>query len=321
VRRLYQSPDVRLQLRREVNFGCAVCGSPYLKYHHFDPAYSESPHQNPAGMIALCATHSDFADRGRFSVDELRELKRNPFLSSPEVVARDFGWLRNELILLAGGFYVNPRVFLRLEGRDIIWFNRDEDSNLLMNLDIRDATDRPVILMEDNDWLEIGAADGIDDIRLKPGGYELTVRASQLGVFFSIRFRNFDQQTLKNLGEEMGMRLEQRTGPQGPVGPFGEASSEDLRRIIEGCEPGPQRESLLMQIELNRMIARMPTRWDILTQNIHSWPVTVCTVKAKLEHPCRVYLSPGQENVAGWRAGHTIGVESAVVWDVHCGDH
>lgn len=318
--RIYQSPDVRLQLRREVNFGCAICGSPYLKYHHFDPPYRERPHQDPAGIIALCARHSDFADRERYSVEYLRELKRNPYLSSPQVVARKFGWLRNELILLAGGFYYNPRVFLRLEGCDIVWFNRDENNSLLINLDIRDASDHPVILMSDNDWLEIGAADGIDDIKLKPGGYALTVKASQLGILFSIEFRNFDQETLKKLGQKADMRWEQRPGPQVLIGPFGKVSPEDLERMVASCEPGPAREALLFQIELYKMIPKMLTRWDILTQTIHSWPVTVCTMSAKLKYPCQVHILPGKENVGGWSAGHTLGIQSEVVWDLYCDD-
>jgi hypothetical protein len=253
-------------------------------------------------------------------VEELRELKRNPYLSSPQVVAREFGWLRNELILLAGGFYYNPRVFLRLEGRDIVWFNRDENNSLLMNLDIRDASDHPVILMSDNDWLEVGVADGIDDIKLKPGGYALTVKASQLGIFFSIEFRNFDQEALKELGQKADMRWEQRPGLQGLIGPFWKVSPEDLERIVASCEPGPARETPLFLIELNEMILKTPTRWDILTQTIHSWPITVCAMRAKLKYPCPVHIFPGEENVGGWPAGHTLGIESGVVWDIYCDD-
>jgi hypothetical protein len=59
--------ETRKALRREVNFGCPVedCGVPYLEYHHFDPRFSERPHHDLPGMVALCPTHHGFADGGR----------------------------------------------------------------------------------------------------------------------------------------------------------------------------------------------------------------------------------------------------------------
>lgn len=47
---------VRRQLRREAHFGCAICGSPILDYHHIIP-WSEKQHHDPEHMVALCPTH------------------------------------------------------------------------------------------------------------------------------------------------------------------------------------------------------------------------------------------------------------------------
>ena len=41
-------------LRREVGFGCPVCRSPFLTWHHFDPPYHVEEHWRHEGMIALC---------------------------------------------------------------------------------------------------------------------------------------------------------------------------------------------------------------------------------------------------------------------------
>lgn len=303
--------EVRRELRREVNFKCPICGSPFLTWHHFDPPWKEREHHNPDGMIALCAECHGFADQGKYTKTQLRELKRNP---NPSL--RKFGWQRNELVIFAGGFYVNPRVFLRLKGCDIVWFNRDESSNLLLNLDIRDASDRSVILIEDNDLIEYDAVDEIGDIEIKPHGQELTMRVSELGIYFSIRFKNCEPEELKELGRKWDMKLEQPPGVQVPIGPFGQVSPEDLERILGRYESGPERNSILSQIELNEMIADSPTRWDLLVQSIRRWPVTVCTMGLKLQHPLPVNIRPGQESVGGWGAGHTIGVGSGVVWDI-----
>lgn len=72
-------PDrVRRALRSEVGFGCPVdgCGSPYLTYHHFDPPRRLRDHNEPQGMIALCRKHHDDAGGGAFTLEQLKDLKR-----------------------------------------------------------------------------------------------------------------------------------------------------------------------------------------------------------------------------------------------------
>src|SRR4029079_15500764 len=95
--------DVRKQLRREVQFGCPVsgCANPYLEYHHFDPPWREKHHHNPEGMLALCAEHHRKADAGAFTVEQLREMKKE----SPNTVRGRFNWLRNELLAVVGGSF------------------------------------------------------------------------------------------------------------------------------------------------------------------------------------------------------------------------
>jgi hypothetical protein len=53
---------VKEKLRTEVGYGCPICRSPFLTWHHFDPPYRVRPHNDPEGMIALCREHSDEAD-------------------------------------------------------------------------------------------------------------------------------------------------------------------------------------------------------------------------------------------------------------------
>ena len=41
-------PDlVKVTLRTEVGYGCPICRSPFLTWHHFDPPYSVRPHNDP----------------------------------------------------------------------------------------------------------------------------------------------------------------------------------------------------------------------------------------------------------------------------------
>ncbi|WVV46823.1 hypothetical protein THH46_16005 [Pseudomonas sp. NA13] len=70
--------SVMLALRSEVGFGCPVkdCGNPYLEYHHFDPPVSVRAHNEPQGMIALCAQHHKKADGGAYTNEQLHALKK-----------------------------------------------------------------------------------------------------------------------------------------------------------------------------------------------------------------------------------------------------
>jgi len=48
-----------------------------LKWHHFDPPWREKQHFNPEGMIALCNRHTDQADGGAYTKEQLRNFKKS----------------------------------------------------------------------------------------------------------------------------------------------------------------------------------------------------------------------------------------------------
>jgi hypothetical protein len=283
----------------------------------FCPTWAECHHFDPKGMIALCSLHADWADGCQYTKEQLREFKRAPYLSSPQVWTSQTSWLRRELILFAGGFHVNPRVFLRLEGRDVVWYNRDEKGHLLLNLDIRDENDRSVVLMEDNTWRIIGAVDGIEDIEARPRGRSLTVRAEKkLGIYFRITFDECGKEKLRKLCRDYDMRMDQRPGLQEPVGPFDQLSPESQERILSRLKPGPERNLVLLQLQMNEMLSQIPTRWESLAQAIQNkWPVTVCTMRLKMRW-LSLHIHPGKEKARGWRANHTISFDSGAVWDI-----
>jgi hypothetical protein len=158
--------EVRQQLRREVGFGCAVtgCGSPYLYWHHFDPPWKEHQHHDPEGMIALCGEHHAKADVGAYTKEQLRTLKRE---AEERETGGRFDWMRNRLLAVVGGnFYYETPVILRIRGAPIIWFNRDADEHLLLNLRMPTTSGERRAVIEDNYWL-VGAP---EDVECPPSG-------------------------------------------------------------------------------------------------------------------------------------------------------
>jgi hypothetical protein len=69
--------DVARALRRESRFGCAICGSPFLTYHHIVP-WEEERHFRTEDMMALCPNCHARVGSGRMTKDKQYNYKHNP---------------------------------------------------------------------------------------------------------------------------------------------------------------------------------------------------------------------------------------------------
>jgi len=177
--------DVIRALRTEVGFGCPVpnCGNPYLEWHHFDPPFAIESHHRPEGMIALCAEHHKKADAGAYTVEQLREFKLNR--TNAERVRGTFDWLRNDLLAVVGGiFYHETLRVLVVDGQEIVWFNRDADGYLRLNIRVPSLTAESRAIIEDNVWSNIGTP---VDLRSPPSGKSLEIRYAS-GDRLSVEF-------------------------------------------------------------------------------------------------------------------------------------
>jgi len=141
---------VKRILRREVGFGCPICRSPFLTWHHFAPPRRVLAHDNPEGMIALCREHHDEADQGHYSPDELRQLKNSGL--SADTVKGDFpSWMKASLLVRVGGSYIGGcRNVIAVEHRPIIRLTQNEAGLLSLSFVLSDARCEPVAVMEDN---------------------------------------------------------------------------------------------------------------------------------------------------------------------------
>ena len=149
--------EIRRALRREVGFGCPIpgCASPYLEWHHFDPPWREREHHELTGMIALCSDHHPKADAGAYTKAQLISFKSNP--RRDEIEGR-FDWLRNRLLAVVGGcFYYETLTVFEYRSTPIIWFRRDDDGHLLLNLKMLSKSVDERLLVEDSFWMAKGA--------------------------------------------------------------------------------------------------------------------------------------------------------------------
>jgi 2-keto-4-pentenoate hydratase/2-oxohepta-3-ene-1,7-dioic acid hydratase in catechol pathway len=75
--------EIRDRLRREENFRCPCCSSPFLTFHHFDPPWESEHVHNEAAIIAVCPRWHGFCDGQNYSIRQAKELTSNPPKSPP----------------------------------------------------------------------------------------------------------------------------------------------------------------------------------------------------------------------------------------------
>jgi hypothetical protein len=147
-----------MALAEEVGFGCPVegCGIPYLTWHHFDPPWKERQHHDPRGMIALCEPHHSAADVGAYTSEQLREMKAQGRDRARALEGR-FEWRRRNLLAVVGGLFLyEVPVAVRLQQTPLIWFNRDDKHQLLLNVAMPSTVEEPRLRIDDNFWIEVG---------------------------------------------------------------------------------------------------------------------------------------------------------------------
>lgn len=71
--------DVKRTVRQRCRFGCVVCGSAIIQYHHFDPPYEEAVEHKAEGITLLCGGHHDEATRGLLSMTTVQRKNAAPY--------------------------------------------------------------------------------------------------------------------------------------------------------------------------------------------------------------------------------------------------
>jgi len=179
-------------LRNEVGFGCPVhdCGNPYLEYHHFDPPVHITPHNNPEGMIALCAQHHKKADGCVYTNEQLHEFKKNKVHS--KCVQGNLDWLRRDFLYIVGGnlFYETP-IPVQIDGYNVVSFKRDAVGYQRLSINMLSLMAEERIIIDENSWENIG--DPLD-LRSPPQGKELEVTYRN-GDYLYLRFTEVNDGT------------------------------------------------------------------------------------------------------------------------------
>lgn len=262
---------VRRELRKEVGFACPIegCGSPYLTYHHFDPPWAVEEHHDPEGMIALCLQHHKEADVGTYTDEQLRSLKEKDAAHS--YVSGRFNWRREDTLIIAGSnYFIGSPTILEIEGRKLIWFQKNEDGFDTVNMDLYARNGQLVFQMRNNEWV---VTPSLDNIEAPPSGRSLKVRCKRHKISVDLDFSQCDISDVKKRASKIAWN----------------STVESVK------EQNRHRPDILPKVVFEEELEkRVSSVIDYVEKNIGASDFLLCEVSLSMVHPIQLKLSPAK---------------------------
>ncbi|HKR57440.1 MAG TPA: HNH endonuclease signature motif containing protein, partial [Candidatus Nitrosopolaris sp.] len=143
--------QIQRQLRKECQYGCAMCGCPLLRYAHIVP-YHRIQAFLPENMIPLCPSHYEKYDKGELSDSLLRDAKRNPHnrlhpLDGLLVDAKEMS------INVGKCRFIDTYRILVVNDFDLITITRDSGKYILLDINFFDKTNNLIATISENSWV------------------------------------------------------------------------------------------------------------------------------------------------------------------------
>ncbi|HET7147219.1 MAG TPA: HNH endonuclease signature motif containing protein [Candidatus Nitrosopolaris sp.] len=177
--------QIQRQLKKECSFGCALCGSPLLKYAHIVP-YNRIQAFLPENMIALCPPHHGNYDNGDLSESYLRDAKRDPH---NKIHPQDAFFVESQdlVINIAKSKFINTHRVLVIDDFDLITVSRDNGKYLLLDINFFDKINTLVATVLENSWVSESSFGW--KINYSPQKF-LTIQNPQRNAIFEITIEN-----------------------------------------------------------------------------------------------------------------------------------
>lgn len=181
--------QIQKQLRRDVSYGCAICGCPILEYAHIVP-YTNVQTFLPENMIALCPFHHIEYDNGEVSVSALYDAKNNPHNKIHERHA--FIIQSHDMAINIGKCkFVNTSRILVIDDFDIISIKREDGRYMLLDINFFDKLNNLIAIVSENTWTAEKRRNSRDwSISYKPK--HLTIQNQSKNIRFEAKIQGND---------------------------------------------------------------------------------------------------------------------------------
>lgn len=182
----------KLAIRQRCGFGCVICGTGIIQYHHFMPEYKDAISHDPSGITLLCPTCHTKAGASIITREQVIEANINPWCQKNSY-SRDAFYLGNTSIpAQLGSSLINARSILMYEDKVLLGFEPAEEvgSPIRLSACLTDINGEELFSVVNNEWR--ASSDRYD---VNVVSQTLTIRAASgnillrmsLGVSESIR--------------------------------------------------------------------------------------------------------------------------------------
>lgn len=177
---------IKRYLRQEANFGCVLCGSPIIEYHHIEP-YAEAKCHEKSNLVILCPEHHHRANCREIFKEKVIELKNNPYNKRSEYVGKDFFLNKyEELKVKIGGMtYLRTPIILKIDDKDLITVRPDEDGYALFSAKFYNPNNKLLAEIVDNEW-KAYLDNEFWDIKYSPGHLKINNEKNKILLQFKL---------------------------------------------------------------------------------------------------------------------------------------
>jgi hypothetical protein len=144
----------KLAIRQRCGFGCVLCGTGIIQYHHFMPEFKEAISHDPSGITLLCPTCHTKAGARIVSRDQVIEANNNPWCQK-NGYSRDAFYLGNTSIpVKLGASLIDAQSILMYEDKVLLGFEPAEEvgSPIRLNAYLTDINGKELFSVSNNEW-------------------------------------------------------------------------------------------------------------------------------------------------------------------------
>ncbi len=170
--------SVKREVRQRCGFGCVVCGSPFIQYHHADVAFADARFHDPAKITILCATCHDRATRGTYSDEKIREHMQRPYCleHGPAFTDVDYGATAPR-VRFAGSEFEECAIPVRVADYAIVMMERPPEA------------EAPVLISAffSNTRGEVSLVIQRNNVLLRPTNWDITTEGTRIRIWDAAR--------------------------------------------------------------------------------------------------------------------------------------
>lgn len=145
---------VRREVRKRSGFGCVICGSAIIEYHHFNPSFAEARTHSPEGITALCPLCHTKVTSGRISSTALFEAISHPTTNKVGYSSDNLEVGGFPSVLLGGLTFKGTPIIIEVGGRTLLGFCPPESSGAAFGLNalFYDMAGKLIAEIFQNEW-------------------------------------------------------------------------------------------------------------------------------------------------------------------------